>query len=130
MYYAIGDVHGHHDLLSALYSKILAHHTEKVGGDDFLIVLLGDLIDRGLDSRAVLEFAAALDTERHVVLPGNHELMGANALRAMEQEGPDAFEVGFWLTNGGDETLSSYCGGARICDCSPSAFMRWIEVIG
>jgi calcineurin-like phosphoesterase family protein len=116
MYYAIGDVHGHHDLLCLLYSKILTHHAENVGDDDFSIVLLGDLIDRGPDSRAVLEFAAALDPERHVVLPGNHELMCANALRAMEQEGPDAFEVGFWLSNGGDETLSSYCRGVRICD--------------
>lgn len=114
MYYAIGDVHGHYDLLCLLCSKILAHHEETVGDGDFSIVLLGDLIDRGPDSKKVLDFAASLDSDKHIVLPGNHELMCANALRTLQEEGPDAFEVRFWLSNGGDDTLSSYCDGARI----------------
>ncbi len=49
--YAIGDVHGRHDLLVLALEWIERY----AGGDGANIVLLGDYIDRGPSSRAVIE---------------------------------------------------------------------------
>jgi serine/threonine protein phosphatase 1 len=54
--YAIGDVHGRDDLFSDLLDKIEADHQSRTSAQSVLI-LLGDLIDRGPDSRAVVERA-------------------------------------------------------------------------
>jgi serine/threonine protein phosphatase 1 len=71
--YAIGDIHGRLDLFDALLDKIevdnASRPTAKAG-----LILLGDLVDRGPDSRGVVEramqLAAAPST---IVLKGNHE---------------------------------------------------------
>lgn len=101
---AIGDVHGHADLLDALVGAF----AQATAGQARL-TFLGDLIDRGPDSLAALRIAtspaAALGVrERHLVL-GNHEIM--MLLAAMPGWRAPALQE-LWLVNGGRETLNSF----------------------
>lgn len=102
--YAVGDVHGCVDLLDELLGRIDADDAGRPAADTRLI-LLGDLVDRGPDSSAVIERVRALqdDPARRVdVLMGNHE---EAFLRALDEE-PGALK--FFLRFGGRETLLSY----------------------
>ena len=91
---AVGDIHGCSAALAALIEAV------KPGPDDAL-VFLGDYIDRGPDSRGVLDQVLAL-RERCTVVPllGNHEEM---LLAALES----GSELRYWLKFGGEETLNS-----------------------
>jgi serine/threonine protein phosphatase 1 len=101
--YAIGDVHGRLDLLERMVATIDRDRHESGRARDYLI-LLGDLIDRGPDSRGVIEFLMHLPSDgmRPVFLMGNHEEM---MLRVLGDE-PEA--VPQWLTYGGYEFAQSY----------------------
>src|SRR4051812_32192519 len=94
---AIGDVHGclHQftDLLAAM----------KPTKDD-LVITLGDYVDRGPDSRGVLDRLIKMRDEgmRLLCLRGNHEVMMLNA------RGRDRGETANWLSVGGLQTLGSY----------------------
>jgi len=101
--YAIGDVHGRLDLLERMIATIDRDRRASGRARDYLI-LLGDLIDRGPDSRGVIEFLMRLPTDglRPVFLMGNHEEM---LLRVLGDE-PQA--VAQWLTFGGYEFAQSY----------------------
>jgi serine/threonine protein phosphatase 1 len=101
--YAIGDVHGRLDLLERMIARIDRDRRDSPRARDYLI-LLGDLIDRGPDSRGVVEFLMNLppDGMRIVFLMGNHEEM---MLRVLGDE-PEA--VHQWLTYGGYEFAQSY----------------------
>jgi serine/threonine protein phosphatase 1 len=92
---AIGDVHGCAVALRALVTAI------QPATDDTLIVL-GDCVDRGPDSRDVIEHLLAMRALcRLVPILGNHEEMMLNYLARRPQ--PDD-----WLQCGGAETLASY----------------------
>lgn len=99
--YAVGDVHGRDDLLEALLDLIAEDAARS--SEPAQLVFLGDYVDRGTGSRAVLERLAALkrtapDT---VLLMGNHEEALLQFL--------DAAEKGkAWMRFGGDATLRSY----------------------
>lgn len=71
--YAIGDVHGRADLLKQMHARIM----EEIGRDrpaDWRIVHLGDYIDRGAQSRQVIDLLANLAADpRIVALRGNHD---------------------------------------------------------
>lgn len=99
--YAIGDIHGCRDLLDRMIEAIrrdLAAHPV----DHALTITLGDYVDRGPDSRGVVERLAGNPfPTRYVALKGNHEEMLAEFLRD-----PSVGET--WLRNGGLETLHSY----------------------
>lgn len=102
VYYAIGDVHGEVGKLDRLLDFIRddAHHV----GAQHKIVFLGDLIDRGPDSRAVIVRAkSAEQAGEAIVLKGNHEELMLHAYTNTESMG-----VYFWAENGGDETIASY----------------------
>lgn len=101
--YAIGDVHGCLDLLDDLLSQIEADDRRRPSAKTF-IVLLGDLVDRGPDSRGVIERLSTFDPDyaRPVFLMGNHEEFFLNVLEG------DADIVGNWLTYGGRECAASY----------------------
>ena len=78
--YAIGDIHGHLSLLIAVHD-LIAQDMARHGSAP--VVHLGDLVDRGPDSRGVIEFllqglAAGADW---IVLKGNHDRMFARFLR-------------------------------------------------
>jgi len=102
--YAIGDIHGRVDLLDALHAMIVADATAGAARRG-TIVYLGDYIDRGDHSRAVIErlLGPAPGGLSRVFLKGNHEEM---MLRFF-----DDISVGTaWLEYGGAATLLSYGG--------------------
>jgi len=101
-YYAIGDVHGELDKLDQLLALIRedAHRI----GSAYKIIFLGDLIDRGPDSRSVVERALRLsEAGEAIAIRGNHEELMLNAFTNWDSTG-----VYFWAENGGDETIDSY----------------------
>jgi Calcineurin-like phosphoesterase len=92
---AIGDIHGCIKSLTTLIDFVSPN-------SDDTIVTLGDYVDRGPDSRAVLDFVIELGEQHHLVaLRGNHEIM---LLDAREKKS----WLHAWLQYGGDATLNSY----------------------
>lgn len=102
--YAVGDVHGRLDLLDLLLGMIKADAERRSPAAPPLLIMLGDYVDRGPDSRGVLErmikLASAPDFET-TALMGNHERAMLNFLRD-----PAAHKA--WLSYGGRETIQSY----------------------
>lgn len=102
--YAIGDIHGCDDLFAELVSRIERDHAER--GDDArpVLILLGDLVDRGPQSRSVVERAMALGESWPDVrlLLGNHEEVFLEALRG------DPRMVRYFVRIGGGPTINSY----------------------
>lgn len=93
--YAIGDVHGCNSLLIKLLTTISPQK------DDTLI-FLGDVIDRGEDSKGVLDTIMHYQSICHVILiQGNHEEMMLSAIHDKEY-------LKYWLKFGGIETLQSF----------------------
>lgn len=74
--YAIGDIHGHLDLLLVAQALVAADRA-RVGDTTAPLVHVGDLVDRGPDSRGVVEHLMAGQErgEPWVVLKGNHDRM-------------------------------------------------------
>lgn len=101
--YAIGDVHGRADLLTALVDMILADNQRRPDADTS-IILLGDMINKGPDPAAVLAYVEAWqrDDVRLQVLRGNHEQVLLGAL-----EGDLAMCRQFHAM-GGRSTIASY----------------------
>jgi serine/threonine protein phosphatase 1 len=103
--YAVGDVHGRADLLAAMLLRIAADEAGRRDGRRPRLVLLGDYIDRGEQSRAVLEMLAALPGRlpgwRVSRLRGNHEAALLDFLA-------DPWRGAGWLRFGGLQTLASY----------------------
>jgi serine/threonine protein phosphatase 1 len=101
--YAIADLHGRFDLLSAAYDRLRDIQTPGT------IVHLGDYVDRGPQSREIIGFlmddATVPPGWRRVCLKGNHEAM-------MAQVCATPGLIKWWLQNGGGSTLISY--GAAI----------------
>lgn len=101
--YAIGDVHGRVDLLDALLVRIQADVEQQTAVKTRLI-LLGDLIDRGPDSAAVVERVRQLaqGNDNVSVLLGNHEEVFLLAL------GGEIQAMRLFIRIGGLATLASY----------------------
>lgn len=118
--YAIGDVHGCLDLMRDLLAQIEADHRARGAGRAFLI-FLGDLVDRGPDSRGVLEFLRTYAPPgfRTVYLMGNHEEF---FLRVLDG---DAGLVSQWLGFGGRELAMSYgLGAGSLLNASSEAVVQ------
>jgi serine/threonine protein phosphatase 1 len=99
--YVIGDIHGRSDLLDLMVEKIRAD-LEACTAPSCLTVTLGDYIDRGPDSRGVIDRLCRNPFPTpYVPLKGNHEAMLELSLRE-----PNAIEE--WRRWGGLETLCSY----------------------
>lgn len=123
--YAIGDVHGRVDLLDRLLGKIDAD-SEARGKADCWTIFLGDLINRGPDSRAVLERGMALARSKRacIFLLGNHEEM---LLRLWRGESRVA---GGFLNFGGDKTLISYgLGEAEAAALSHKSVEEIVQIV-
>ena len=95
--YAIADLHGRHDLLRAAIERI--EQRSPSGGT---VVFTGDYVDRGPESRQVIETLMAgpqVPGWKWICLRGNHEeIMQAGCLGVLQ----------WWLPNGGGATLQSY----------------------
>lgn len=100
---AIGDAHGCSVALETLLSVV------SVGPND-TVVMLGDYVDRGPDTRGVLERVIALCREVKVVaLRGNHEQM-------MLWARDDFYALRDWRRHGGEATEASYGGLQAVPD--------------
>jgi serine/threonine protein phosphatase 1 len=111
---AIGDIHGCSTALRALTEEI------KPGPDD-LIIVLGDFIDCGPDSRGVIEQLIALSGRcRLIGILGNHEEMLLNALESKS-------EYRYWLKLGGQQTLRSYSAHRTDLEVIPPEHVAFIR---
>jgi serine/threonine protein phosphatase 1 len=101
--YAIGDIHGERALLDQLLHRIAEDVAIRGAGQAATIIFMGDYIDRGPDSRGVLERLSAAPPPgmQWRFLRGNHEQALLDFL-----ENPEATAT--WLRFGGVETLASY----------------------
>jgi serine/threonine protein phosphatase 1 len=108
VFYAIGDIHGEAGKLERLHNAIVADMAEtRVRAE---IIYLGDYVDRGPDSRRVIDLVmtfqgdvARSDNASAIALLGNHERL---MLDALDDPSGDADED--WLFNGGYQTIESY----------------------
>lgn len=116
--FAIGDIHGCLDKLERLLAACEAH----AGGRPARYVFLGDYIDRGPDSRGVVELLMQRQQAQPgavVCLRGNHEQM-AIAAHASARAMP------LWLANSGATTQRNYRRtGGRIED----AHLAWLAAL-
>lgn len=99
--FAIGDIHGCYDELVRLIDTIKPQPSDT-------LVFVGDYIDRGVNSSAVLDFIIELGGRCNVIaLKGNHESMMQSAFLERDED-IRAKWVFNWLRNGAHETLQSY----------------------
>ena len=94
--FVIGDIHGCSDPLAELLAEIAP-----LAKDD-TVIFMGDYIDRGPDSKGVIDIVLKLHAEQHrvITLMGNHEFMLLGAIKGYGQND--------FLNMGGDATLKSY----------------------
>ncbi|RNA64370.1 serine/threonine protein phosphatase [Prosthecochloris sp. ZM_2] len=91
---AFGDIHGCRRTLAALLEQLDPEPSDQ-------LVFLGDVIDRGSNSRGVIDDLITLaDRYRCFFVMGNHELLLLESLETGDSS--------LWLDNGGSATLSSY----------------------
>ncbi|WP_050930131.1 metallophosphoesterase family protein [Aestuariivita boseongensis] len=105
--YAIGDIHGQHGMLEDALARI-----EADGGPDAPVVFLGDYVDRGPDSRAVIDTLIKGQSQGRnwTCLKGNHDRLFQWFMEDTPRHDPHLL-VGFhWFHDriGGTETLASY----------------------
>lgn len=100
--YAIGDVHGRADLLQAMLARIEAELAIDRPAD-WRIILLGDYVDRGMDSRGVIDelLNRQRRDEHFIMLAGNHD---TGFLGFLEKPDPK----GLFMQFGGIQTAQSY----------------------
>lgn len=135
--YAIGDIHGRADLLDKLHARIDIHRMQAAECYE-IEVYLGDYIDRGHQSREVIDRLIRRSLTRNVItLSGNHEGILLDVLNQ-----PALFES--WARTGGLETLMSYGiavpNRANLSDAStivdsfrealPSDHLRFFRTLG
>jgi serine/threonine protein phosphatase 1 len=113
---AVGDIHGCSAALDALLAVVQPT-------PDDLVVFLGDYVDRGPDSKGVIDRLIGLrQTHRVVCLRGNHEVMMTDARR-------DRGELKNWLAVGGVQTMNSYiqAGWRASFDDVPAEHWEFLE---
>jgi serine/threonine protein phosphatase 1 len=100
--YAIGDIHGRADLLRKIHALILEDVQEREPAEN-IAIYLGDYVDRGHDSRGVLDILIdqPLPGFQSIHLMGNHEDFMVRFLEDPKVGPP-------WIVNGGNATLLSY----------------------
>ena len=108
--YAIGDIHGRMDLLGRLLQDIAQDLEQGPTPERVVVISLGDLIDRGPESKAVVECllsgakcGGTLAQAQFITLRGNHEDYLLQFLA-------DFSAAPGWLRNGGLEAIRSYVG--------------------
>jgi serine/threonine protein phosphatase 1 len=113
--YVIPDIHGRDDLLSDGLAKISAHSR----GNSGLIVTIGDYVDKGPDSKQVVDrlLAGLAEGWNLVALKGNHDAMMVEALR-------DPTKMAWWIGKGGDTALASYGSDPAAV---PQSHIAWLD---
>jgi len=97
--YVVSDIHGCAQTFRRLLNVIGLKRIDDV------LVIIGDVIDRGPDSRGVIEAIIQMQRDGFDIRPirGNHEEMLLMAERTGVFE-----DLATWLENGGEATLKSY----------------------
>ncbi len=107
--YAIGDIHGQLGLLQDMHDRIARDQDRHGPG---LIVHLGDYVDRGPDSRGVVDYLmrGMAEGRNWLVLMGNHDRMFTGFLNDPHWQDPGLRSELSWLhwKLGGAATLASY----------------------
>jgi serine/threonine protein phosphatase 1 len=121
--YAVGDIHGRRDLLDRLL-ELIAEDDRRRAAADMEVIFLGDLVDRGPDSRGVVQrlLEASRGPQRMRFLMGNHEEVFLRAARG------DVRALRFLIRIGGRETLLSY--GVTEDEYRSLDFDELTEVVG
>ena len=100
-FFAIGDLHG----CDAVFAKLIAQ-LEEISHPTAVMVSVGDYVDRGDDSAALLRRLHAMQAEFGpevmICLKGNHEEMMLGFLDEPAEKGPR------WIRHGGLQTLASF----------------------
>lgn len=111
--FAISDIHGHLKTFQAILRRI-----DFTANDE--LYLLGDFIDRGPDSKGVIDHIEELRGSGHQVhcLRGNHEQMALGAVW-----GNDSWRM--WLRHGGREACASF--GTYNEWYVPEPYKQWME---
>lgn len=109
--FVIGDIHGCSKSLRTLIETIAPELDDE-------LIFLGDYVDRGPNSRDVVDQLVALKEQcRVIALRGNHEIM----LMAAVFGGVD---MSAWMNSGGLATVSSYGGSLRKIPAKHIAFFQ------
>lgn len=118
--YVIADIHGRYDLLSRALADIAAH----AGGEAGVIVAIGDYVDKGPESRQVIErlLSGVAVGWRLIALKGNHDAMMAQALR-------EPAKMAAWMAKGGDAALKSYGGDPASVPQAHIAFLDSLRLV-
>jgi serine/threonine protein phosphatase 1 len=95
--FAISDIHG----CASTFQKLVKEVIQLQQSDN--LYLIGDYIDRGNDSKGVVDFILQLQEEGHhlFLLRGNHEQIMMDSVN-------DTETYDLWIQNGGDQTLQSF----------------------
>lgn len=103
----IGDIAGRFTELKQLIRKARSQF------GDFSVVSVGDMVDRGPDSRKVVEYFRR--TPNAFAIRGNHEDMMIDYVTNNLQDEPYTAKYGWgiWMSNGGAHTLLSYQNNKR-----------------
>ncbi len=107
MVYAVGDIHGRLDLLDGLIGAVTEDYRDTGRTDPPVLIMLGDYIDRGPQSSAVIDRLISLRGQaaegrfEFRALMGNHE---ETLLHFLD----DPMAGPSWVEYGGGETLMSY----------------------
>ena len=116
--WVIGDVHGYFRTLQSLVEKLELNEND-------VVVMLGDLIDRGPSSADVVNYVKS--TENIYSIRGNHEQMMIESFDDVKFSKDLSMEARIWYSNGGSETESSYIA---MCGSNEEACSRASEDIG
>jgi serine/threonine protein phosphatase 1 len=112
-YLAIGDIHGCFKALTTL-AEFVPFYPHDV------VITLGDYVDRGPDSCAVLDWLVARKQSGNLVpLRGNHEVMMLEAQTSREG-------LQRWMDCGAAATLASYSAGDKLADV-PESHWKFLE---
>ena len=126
--WVIGDVHG----CAATLRKLVEERMAPSKGDE--IIFLGDYIDRGPNSKGVIDYIRGLSDQGLEVkaLMGNHEISMAEAYRAEFTMKPASFwrkpkneKKLAWFSYGGDTTMKSF--GVEDIKEIPLEYIEWLE---
>jgi serine/threonine protein phosphatase 1 len=136
--YAIGDIHGHLDKLDEALERI-----QNDGGADATVVFVGDYVDRGAQSKDVIQriIDGQASGKNWIALKGNHDRMFELFMQSPPQHDPQLLLGMDWFNDriGGITTLESYGVEiereisrtfqvhAQAIDCVPAAHIAFLK---
>lgn len=138
--YAIGDIHGQLELLHAAHARIARDDVARGGPSQ--VVHVGDLLDRGPDSRGVVDHLMQGQAAGRpwIVLKGNHDRFLPRFANDPGWIDPGLVSGKHWLDHeglGAAATLQSYgvapgdhaATHAAVLDLVPQAHLRWLDAL-